>query len=103
MKMSALIIHRRWRTAKVILVLMIGLLARQAYAQPERADAGNYDGRILPFYENQVRQSTVSVDIEHPPVTLGVLMEYGGPVPQPESRICFQSCRAGTPANQNGW
>ena len=46
-------------------------------------------------YENGVRQNNLSVDIEHAPVTLGVLVEYGGRSQALNKDLAIEISRAG--------
>jgi VWFA-related protein len=46
-------------------------------------------------YENGVRQQNTSVDIEHAPVSLALLMEYGGRYPALSRALCQEISRAG--------
>jgi VWFA-related protein len=49
-------------------------------------------------YENGVRQQNVSVDIEHAPVSLALLMEYGGRYPALNKAFWQEASRAGQQA-----
>lgn len=47
-------------------------------------------------YEDGVRQQNATVEIEHAPVTLGLLLEYGGRYPSLNRRLAWEVSGAGT-------